>query len=244
MKTVIVTGASRGIGAAVVRALRARDTRVIGVARSSDALQKMSMEKMNGGKFEFVSGDITDAAVRRQCIDLAACDGALDGLVLNAAVLEPFARTIDFDDTLLDNHINVNITSQIKLIREALPALRSAHGKIIFVTSGIVDHPMPGWSLYAASKAAIQTLFKCLSMEEPSITCVCVRPGIVDTQMVHEAHAKAAEVMGDQGKQWLDNLRNSNGLLSAEVPGEAISKLVLEAPSKLSGKCISFNDKW
>ena len=84
MKTVIVTGASRGIGEAIVRNLRSRGCRVIGVARSLAPLELLKMEK-NGAEFDFVAGDICEAGVLEKAISLATVSGSsLDGLVLNA----------------------------------------------------------------------------------------------------------------------------------------------------------------
>ena len=81
-KTFIVTGASRGIGLAIVRSLLAQstETRVIGIARSQSALN--SIAKESNGRFEFVAGSITEEAIRKRAVDLAG--DKLDGLILNA----------------------------------------------------------------------------------------------------------------------------------------------------------------
>jgi NADP-dependent 3-hydroxy acid dehydrogenase YdfG len=81
-KTIIVTGASRGIGLAIVRSILAQssETRVIGIARSQSALS--SIAKESNGRFEFVAGSITEEATRKKAIELAG--DKLDGLVLNA----------------------------------------------------------------------------------------------------------------------------------------------------------------
>ncbi len=84
MKTVIVTGASRGIGEAIVRSLRARGCRVIGVARSAGPLESLKSEKI-GAEFDFVAGDVCESEVLERAIKLATSNGSsLDGLVLNA----------------------------------------------------------------------------------------------------------------------------------------------------------------
>lgn len=81
-KTIIVTGASRGIGLAIVRSLLAQSSeiRVIGIARSQSALS--SIAKESNGKFEFVAGSITEEAIRRKAVEMAG--DKLDGLILNA----------------------------------------------------------------------------------------------------------------------------------------------------------------
>lgn len=85
MKTVIVTGASRGIGEAIVRSLRARGCRVIGIARSSGQLELLKAEKIGSAEFDFVTGDVCEPEILQRAVDLAVRNGAsLDGLVLNA----------------------------------------------------------------------------------------------------------------------------------------------------------------
>lgn len=85
MKTVIVTGASRGIGEAIVRSLRARGCRVIGVARSAGPLESLKSEKIGIAEFDFVAGDVCETEVLEKAIKLATINGSsLDGLVLNA----------------------------------------------------------------------------------------------------------------------------------------------------------------
>lgn len=85
MKTVIVTGASRGIGAAIVRSLIVRGCRVIGIARSSTLLESLKSEKIGNGEFDFVAGDVCESEVLERAFKLATANGSsLDGLVLNA----------------------------------------------------------------------------------------------------------------------------------------------------------------
>ncbi len=85
MKTIIVTGASRGIGAAIVRSLRARGCRVIGVSRSKEPLEALSIEKIGPGSFDFVAGDVCEEATLKEALSMATSNGSsLDGLILNA----------------------------------------------------------------------------------------------------------------------------------------------------------------
>jgi NAD(P)-dependent dehydrogenase (short-subunit alcohol dehydrogenase family) len=84
IKSIIVTGASRGIGAACVRALRTRAVKVVGIARSGGELRRLAQEKIGPGLFVPIEGDVCDAAVLRRALE-AASQADLQGLILNAA---------------------------------------------------------------------------------------------------------------------------------------------------------------
>lgn len=85
MKTVIVTGASRGIGESIVRNLRSRGCRVIGISRNSGPLELLKAEKIGAGEFDFVAGDVCETVNLEKAIEMATMNGAsLDGLILNA----------------------------------------------------------------------------------------------------------------------------------------------------------------
>ena len=85
MKTVIVTGASRGIGEAIVRSLRSRGCRVIGVSRSFGPLEQLKAEKIGPAEFDFVAGDVCEPEILEKAVEMATRNGAsLDGLILNA----------------------------------------------------------------------------------------------------------------------------------------------------------------
>jgi NAD(P)-dependent dehydrogenase (short-subunit alcohol dehydrogenase family) len=86
--------------------------------------------------------------------------GQLDGLILNAATLDPLGR-IDNPDISLDSwkhHFDVNLFSLVPAIRTSLPALRESKGRIIFISSGAATGNIPGWAPYNASKAAMNSL--------------------------------------------------------------------------------------
>ena len=131
----------------------------------------------------------------------------IDGLILNAGTLDPCCRI--GDNTPLDawkNHFDVNFFSLVAACKAALPSLRkSAHGgKIVFVSSGAAVKGLAGWGPYNASKAAMNSLcryvvfhllvfflyrhltLRTLAQEEPDVTSVAVRPGMVDTNVIFQ----------------------------------------------------------
>lgn len=221
-----------------------RGVRVVGVARSQQALQSMSMEKIGTAPFEYVLGDVTDAAVLQSVVDLAVKKegNELVGVVLNAATLDPFQRIKDTDTAALKRHFEVNVWSQQVLASLCLPHLRQHDGRIVFLSSGIVEHPMVGWAAYTSAKAAMNAFIRCLAKEEPKVVSVSVKPGIVDTEMVRQS-SSAEGVMDSQGEQWIKSMREGGKLLDPQVPGEAIAKIVLSAPRSASGGFFNYNDK-
>lgn len=84
--SIIVTGASRGIGAAIVRTLRTNGVHVVGIARGEDSLRQLSFEKIGPGRMEYVAGDVADEATLKRAVELATASGnVLVAVVLNAA---------------------------------------------------------------------------------------------------------------------------------------------------------------
>jgi len=130
----------------------------------------------------------------------------IDGLVLNAGTLDPCGRV--GDNTPLEawkNHFDVNFFSLVAACKAALPSLRNSAlgGKIIFVSSGAAVKGLAGWGPYNASKAAMNSLcryllshllvfcyrlpiLRTLAQEEPDVTSVAVRPGMVDTNVIFQ----------------------------------------------------------
>ncbi|KAJ3739426.1 hypothetical protein DFH05DRAFT_1463793 [Lentinula detonsa] len=169
----------------------------------------------------------------------------IDGLVLNAAVLEPLCRI--GDDTPISawkDHFDVNVFSLVTSVKAALPALRESElgGKIVFVSSGAAVKGTPGWGPYNASKAAMNSLCRTLAEEEPSVISVALRPGVVDTAM-HAAirDLRAAKAMGAGHQAFIDTVAKGS-LLKPETPGHVIAGLSVHCPQDLSGQFVNWND--
>jgi NAD(P)-dependent dehydrogenase (short-subunit alcohol dehydrogenase family) len=189
-KVALVTGASRGIGAAVVRRFAAEGAEVVAVARTQGALEELDDEvTAAGGKLVLVPQDLREfdkidhiaAAIYQRW-------GRLDVLVGNAGALggglSPVGhyRPQDWDEAFA-----VNVTANYRLIRAFDPLLRTApSGRAMFVTSGVTQGIRPYWGAYAASKAALEVMVKTWAAEVERITALrinLVDPGIVATRM-------------------------------------------------------------
>jgi NAD(P)-dependent dehydrogenase (short-subunit alcohol dehydrogenase family) len=120
-------------------------------------------------------------------------------------------------------------------IKSAIPQLRKSHGKIVITSSGAATGAYSTWGPYGASKAALNHLAMTLSVEEPDITTVSIRPGVVDTQMQSEVRGYN-KVMDPQDAEKFKSLHEGGKLLRPEQPGNVIARLALGAEKGLSGR--------
>ena len=128
--------------------------------------------------------DITQKDVASDTIqEILTKHGRLDSLVLNAGTLDPVTSIEDASVDAWRQAFEVNLFANIPLIREAIPHLRHSKGTIILISSGAAVSAYQGWSAYSATKAAVNSLAMSLGLEEPKITTLAVRPGVVDTEM-------------------------------------------------------------
>ncbi|KAL9061642.1 MAG: hypothetical protein Q9206_000462 [Seirophora lacunosa] len=234
-KTIIVTGASRGIGYTIAEFLIRNSHNVVLLARSTGPLE--NLKKRSPDHVSIYAGDIADFSSAERCVEIAIKDfGKLDGLILNHGVLEPATRIIDSDPKAWRECFDVNFFSLVAFIKSALPLLRKSGGRVIFTSSGAATKAYSTWGAYGASKAAMNHLNLTLAAEEPKVTCVSIRPGVVDTQMqidVRDIHSKS---MDHKDNDKFRSLHEEGQLVRPEQPGHVIAKLVVNAPKVLSGK--------
>lgn len=121
-------------------------------------------------------------------------------------------------------------------VKAALPALRKSKGRILFTSSGASVSAYHGWGAYGASKAALNHLALTLSVEEPDVTSISIRPGVVDTEMQKELREKHSETMQETDVAKFCTLHRDGKLLRPDQPGNVMAKLVLNGSNTLSGK--------
>jgi NAD(P)-dependent dehydrogenase (short-subunit alcohol dehydrogenase family) len=179
----IVTGASRGLGLALARALDERGWRVIVDARGEAALAD-AVRGLDG--VVVVAGDLEDAGHRRTLIDAAG--GRIDLLVNNASLLgpSPRPRLADYPLAELRRVYEVNVLAPLALVQLALP-LMGAGGAIFDITSDAGVEPYDGWGGYGSSKAALDQLTAILAAEHPGLRVYSVDPGDMRTRMQQDA---------------------------------------------------------
>ncbi|MES1202474.1 MAG: SDR family NAD(P)-dependent oxidoreductase [Pseudomonadota bacterium] len=165
----LVTGASRGIGHAVARALAREGWRVIAVARAQKALEKLDDEIKAEGKGEatLVPLDLRDyTAIDQLAAALHERFGKIDALAACAGALGSLTPSFQATPAMMEETIAVNYIANQRLIRAMHPLLRASDaGRAVFVTSGASKNPKAYWAPYAASKAALDALVACYAQE-------------------------------------------------------------------------------
>jgi NAD(P)-dependent dehydrogenase (short-subunit alcohol dehydrogenase family) len=186
MPTAIVTGASRGLGLALARALAHDRWRLVIDARGAEALERARAELAELTDVVALPGDVADEEHRRRLI--AAAGERLRLLVNNASVLgpSPQPRLADYPLAVLEHVIAVNVLAPLAVIQLALPLLRPG-ARIVNVTSDAAVEPYEGWGGYGSSKAALEQIGNVLAAEHPELRIYTVDPGDMRTQLHQEA---------------------------------------------------------
>jgi NAD(P)-dependent dehydrogenase (short-subunit alcohol dehydrogenase family) len=186
MSSAIITGASRGLGLALARALAGRGRRLVIDARGADALEAARAELAELTEVVAVSGDVADPDHRRELVVAAGPD--LELLVNNASVLgpSPQPRLADYPLDVLEQVYAVNALAPLALVQLVLPLLPPG-GRIVNITSDAAVEGYEGWGGYGSSKAALEQLGNVLAAEHPELRVYTVDPGDMRTEMHQEA---------------------------------------------------------
>ena len=243
-QVILVCGASRGIGAAIASIAAGWKARVVITARSAQALASLAHQiEAAGGSALPIPGDSSKEADAREIIQRTLeTYGRLDALVYNSGQIEPIAPLAETNLQDWEQSLRVNLLGAVLFTQLAIPSLREVRGRIVYISSGAAEDVIPGWSSYSTAKAAIDHLARILAEEEPAITTLAVRPGVVDTAMQATIRQEGKGRMGERNYNRLSGLYEQNRLLPPEKPGRAIAALALYAPHDLSGQVLSWND--
>ena len=228
-RAAVVTGGSRGIGAAIAGALVARGADVLVCGRSAEALARSRDAAGPGagdgapaGRLETLQADVRDAAQARGLIDRAAAlFGGLDILVNNAGVSRFGELAAQSDDDWREI-VETNLGGVFHCCRAAIPALRRRGGGwIVNVSSLAGSHPFAGAAAYCASKAGVNALSEALMQEvrQEGIRVCCVAPGSVDTRFAGDPPADTSWKLtaGDVARVVVDLLQHDPRSLPSRV---------------------------
>ncbi|HEX4220360.1 MAG TPA: SDR family NAD(P)-dependent oxidoreductase [Acidimicrobiales bacterium] len=192
MATAIVTGASRGLGAALAVGLVDAGWSVVVDARNGAELAKAAIRTRSatGARLVTVVGDVTDPGHRRELVAAARALGELDLVVNNASTLgpSPLPRLASVPLPSLRQVLDVNVVAPVALLQEALPTLAaSPDPRVVNVTSDAAVEAYEGWGAYGSSKAALDHLGAVLAAENPRLRVWAFDPGDMRTQMHQDA---------------------------------------------------------
>jgi NAD(P)-dependent dehydrogenase (short-subunit alcohol dehydrogenase family) len=190
----VVTGASRGIGAATAAAIAAAGARVVVAARDREALDGVVMRVRDaGGEARAVATDVGSPTDVERLFETVQAEGTLAALVCAAGVLTP-ARFTETTVDIWEETLGVNLTGTFLCCRAAFAAMRAGGGgRIVNIASlsGVyATEKFPGLAAYNVSKYGVVGLTEAIAVEgkEVGISAICVSPGAVDTEMLRRAN--------------------------------------------------------
>lgn len=236
-RVAVITGASRGIGAAAAKAFAADGYRVALLARSLDATRAVA-EEIGADRAMGLHCDVADfASVEAALAEVDRLWRRLDVLVGNAGVIEPIARMEDVDLSHWGRAIDVNLKGVMHGMRAALPRmLAGGGGTVITVSSGAAHGPVEGWSHYCAAKAGAAMLTRCLDKEhrDNGIRAMGLSPGTVATDMQREI--KASGINPVSRLDWSDHI-------PPEWPARTLVWMAGPAGDRFLGEEVSLRDE-
>ena len=186
MSCALITGASRGLGLALARALAGRGWTLIIDARAAGDLERAAAELSHLTQVTAIPGDVADDWHRQALVEAAG--GQIDLLVNNASTLglSPQPALADYPAGALRRVYEVNVLAPLALIQAALPVMPDG-ASIVNVTSDAAVEAYEGWGGYGSSKAALEQLTAILAAEQPRLRVHAVDPGDMRTRMHQEA---------------------------------------------------------
>jgi 3-oxoacyl-[acyl-carrier protein] reductase len=237
-KAALVTGASRGIGAAAARALAQAGAAVVLAARDRAACEALAGAiRAGGGRAEAVGCDVADWGQVSAAVDLCRDRfGGLDVLVNNAGMIEPIARLSQADPAAWGRSVDVNLKGVFHGLRAALPGMiAQGSGVVVNISSGAATNALEGWSAYCAGKAGVLMLTRAAQLEAGAagVRVVGLSPGTVATDM--QRVIKASGVNRVSELDWSDHI-------PAEWPAQAVVWLCGPDAAGFAGGDVSLRD--
>ncbi|MEJ2002614.1 MAG: SDR family oxidoreductase [Maritimibacter sp.] len=235
-KTVVITGASRGIGEASARIFALAGANVVLLARSGGEIGHIAREI--GDSALAITCDVASWSQVKAAMDQAAARfGGIDVLINNAGVIEPISMLRDSDPAEWSKAFDINLKGVYHGMRAVVPMMRkTGGGSVLTISSGAAHNAMEGWSHYCASKAAAHMMTKALHKEEAraGIRAIGLSPGTVATEMQREI--KASGVGPVAALDWSDHI-------PADWPAKALLWMCSSDADDFLGEEIALRDE-
>lgn len=228
-RLIIISGTSRGLGFALAQQFTNENTLLIGIARSNNSELAAICHNTNTA-YQHITADLArpqgseHAAQQLEQILLQHPDAEQYFLINNAGTVAPMAQTHQLHDPQSIAHaLQLNIGSVISLTATFLthtPA--TSDRRVLTISSGAGRKAMPGWSVYGATKAAVDYYTQTLALEHPDVRTVALAPGIIDTDM--QAEIRASDSDAFPNREHFVSLHQNQQLASATSTAEKISR--------------------
>jgi NAD(P)-dependent dehydrogenase (short-subunit alcohol dehydrogenase family) len=237
-KSVILTGASRGIGAAAAQAMAEEGAAILLLARSADLITALAMRlRRNGAQAEAMTCDVSELSQVQAAVARAhEAFGRIDALINNAGVIEPIGPLAAVDPRAWAHAADINFKGVFFGIRAVLPAMRAqGSGTIVNLGSRAAHTPLEGWSHYCAAKAATEMLTRCAHLENRGrgIRVFSLSPGTVATDM-----QRAVRASGINPVSQMDFASHA----PVEHPARALVWLLTEDAAPFAGQEVALRD--
>jgi NAD(P)-dependent dehydrogenase (short-subunit alcohol dehydrogenase family) len=244
-RRVLVTGASRGLGAVVARHVAEAGAEVVLVARSAPALTEVAASLAGRGHFT-LAFDVADASAWEWAAQQIAPAGRLDGIVTAAGIIGPVGPLGTWDVKAFRATLDVNVTGTLLAILTSLDALRAAGGSVVTFSGGGATGPFPRFDAYAASKAAVVRLTENLARDlSPVVRCNSVAPGFVMTDMHRATIDAGSELVGQEYYERTRAALEAGGGDQPEPAAALATFLLSPAAQGITGKLVSAQwDPW
>jgi len=241
-RTLIVTGASRGIGRALTSELAQNGVNLVLNARSEALLQEVATAaREKGVQASIVIGDAALASNARKMVKAAVDIGEFVGFIHNAGIAHPGPFLYELSEAKFEDVWRSNVLAGYQIARFSYPKLRrKKSGLAVFLGSGAAEMNMQGIGAYCLSKAAEEHLARQLASEAPEITCFVYRPLPVDTDMqksAREAKGRGAKVLHHAFGELKER-----GLLTPEAAARALVQIIQRDPHRFHGKIATYKD--
>ena len=247
-KSVLITGAGRGIGKRLAMGFAQAGARVGLLARSQAELDLAKLEiEHAGGNALRIRADVRDLEQMSAAVDrMRVVFGGLDVLISAAAVQGPVGPFLSSKPKAWSETIDINLVGAVNSCRAALPAMiEKRSGKVILIVGGGSGHPRPNFSAYAASKAAVVRFAECLALEmsDHNVQVNSISPGNSYTHMTDEILHAGEDRAGPREIEEAEQVRITGGV-APEKQVQLALFLASERSNHISGKLIHVNDDW